>query len=217
MRGPRAAISLPRSLSCRTMELMLIHVWLFNMCAPIFAARDFWPSCLPCCLKRDRQADMQVLQKAAALVEAGQPITGCSMVAVDPDSNVKSAGDTLQWDRVRGTGDPWGWNSSTRIQPGSQVSACGMEQQSRECWKELVASVDRHIQERDAAAVQSQQAAGSHAHQQNVWLAINSMSTLVVYYSISVVSGHSPSCFRSRYKELLIYTCSLRFLGSTRR
>ena len=169
------------------MELLLIHAWSCNMCAPSSAASSAWPPCVLCCLERDRPIVMQVLQQAAALLLERQ--MGCSMVAVDP--GVLSPGHTSPWDIVPGTEDPWGWNSSTCSQPGSQPAASGTQQ----CWEEFVASVDQHIGNQDPSEEHSQQAAGSHARQQTVWLAIDSLSTLVAYYSISSVSAHSPLPF----------------------
>ncbi len=134
---------------------------------------------------------MQVLQEAAALLLKRQMMMRCSLVAVDPDSSVMSFGHTSQWDSVPGTQDPWGWNSSSCSQPGRQPPASGT-QLTRERWDELVASVHQHIDKRDPSVEHSQQAAGSHAQQQTVWLAIDSLSTLVAYHSISLVSAYSP-------------------------
>ena len=171
------------------METRLTLAWSCNMCAnQAMGTRSPSPRCWS---EHDRLYVMQVLQESATLVLGRQTAMTCSMVAVDPDSAAMSSRQTSQWDTVRGVEDPWGWDSSSCSRPGS-TSACGTERQHRGRWHELVASVDQHVRELDASAQPSQQAAGSHAQRRKVWFVINSLSTLVVYYSISTVSKRSP-------------------------
>ena len=107
-------------------------------------------------------------------------ISNLSTVVVDPDSRVLPPEQTLQW-------DPWGWDSSWSSEPGD-TSAGSVDQQADPCWDAFVASVDQHICQQDAAWTKRlQQATGGQVHQQKLWLAISSLSTLVVYYSIGRV------------------------------
>lgn len=107
------------------------------------------------------------------------------MVAIDPDSQVLPSEDNVELSTVNAQGDLWGWNemSCSQLRSGSAPS---FKQQHDSCWDQFVASVDQQVRDHYAIRAElSGQVSGSHAQQGAYWLTIKSLSTLVVYHSIS--------------------------------
>ena len=128
---------------------------------------------------------VQLLQEAATSLLVGQSMLGMHTVAIDPGSHILSSDDTKQLGTVSAEGDLWGWHGSSCSQPGS-MPAPSIEQQHHSCWDTFVASVDQQLQKQ--YTICGERLGQVSTQKQTLWLVIDSLSTLVVYHTISKVT-----------------------------
>jgi hypothetical protein len=122
-------------------------------------------------------------------------LLGLFLVAVDPDSNALSLGDTPLQNTLNAHSDAWGWNSSScKGQHHSMIAPVPAEQR-HPCWDSFVSEVEQDLQQRAASTTAQLHAQTvKEASQPTLCLAVDSLSTLVTCYSVGKVHQQVTYC-----------------------
>ena len=136
----------------------------------------------------------QVLREATTSAPLPSSLLGTVLVAVDPDRNPLSLGDTALQDTLNAHSDAWGWNSSSRGGKHHSTITSHTAQQRHQCWDSFVSKVEQDVQQRAVSTVAKlHTATGGKAQQRTLCLAVDSLSTLVIYYSVGKVNQQVAS------------------------
>ena len=131
---------------------------------------------------------VQVLREASKSAVLESRLLGLVLVAVDPDSSTLSPGDTPLQNTLNAHSDAWGWNSSSCGGQHHNTSAPVAAPLRHPCWDSFVSKVEQDLRQRAALTMaQFHATTGKEAQHPTLCLAIESLSTLVAYYSVGKV------------------------------